>query len=706
MIVRALDGVRAARIEYPDLSDLLVQVEQPKPKPLAEKSRAITVVQPQRAQIARPRQKAKTSPRKLRVVKRGIVRSGFSWFLVCAVLSASAIGLFSVFENGRAAKAVISEQALSAGSALVQATGSLAANDTALALSQFDQASASFESVSQSLTQLSASVRTAAILLPGDPLGSADKLARAGVHVATAGRALTAVVTDFGGVDLSGSTSGSGQTLTEALTKTQPGIHTVSAELSAAAALVAEADPRGLPGDLPATLTTLQQQLPGVLEQLSTLDGLVGVLAEVAGATQARTYAVVFQNPNELRPTGGFWGQLAFVKVQKGRVEKLDVKSIYDPAGQVSSHQTPPEGLDVISEEFKLQDVNWFHDFPTSARVLLSFLSETGDPRLDGVIALNPSVVTSLLALTGPLTIDPLGLTITEDNFSEEAQYEVPDKDPERERSFFPTLAEQLLARMFSLDRAQWLELAGTLTRAVEHKDIQIFFGDAALATLPATLEADGVLPAGSDLVAPIIANVGGGKTDQYINESRLLRILVGQEYVRHELEITRRDTRTDQFKDRDNRSYLRTYVPEGAILREARGFDTDLKALVAHKCGDCEAAVGTPVVRNEKWDAASNTRQYVEEGYTVFANWITLTPGEEQTVKLVYDVPLSAISDGKILKLHIWRQSGATDIPLDLEVQSDGKTLTHVSGATRSGDKFVQRLVLERDHVIGVLLE
>ncbi|MFO0704455.1 MAG: DUF4012 domain-containing protein [Candidatus Andersenbacteria bacterium] len=662
---------------------------------------------PRPTSVARLR-KPRTQRAPLRVIRRGLVRSGLSWFLVCAVLSASAIGLFSVLEHGRAAKTTLQTQASSAEQALTAAATALGNQNPQEALAQFDKASGSFNELQSELASLSGSLRALLAVLPGDPLAAADSLAEAGLHVAAAGRALTGVVQKMSGVQL-GPTGGDKQTLTDALVAVQPDIKTVSSELTQAGTLLLNLDTRSLPQSIAQPVTALKTQLPAVLDQLRQLSGLTGVLAEVAGATTARTYAVVFQNPNELRPTGGFWGQIAFVKLQHGQVERLDIKSIYAPAGQVRSKLVPPEGLDVISKEFALQDANWYPNFATSARVLLDFLSQTGDPRLDGVIALNPRVVTDLLALTGPVKIDQLGLTVTEDTFVEEAQYEVAKKDTARDQTFFPSFAEQLLQRVFALNREQWLAVAGSLMQAVEHKDIQIFFGDATLAQLPTALGAEGSLASATtsagdgatlDIVAPVFANIGGGKTDQYVQESRQLLVEIGPSSVRHELHITRKDTRTDQFKDRANREYLRVYAPAGARLVQASGFDTDVKALLAHDCPECTSPTGVPPEEQIQWDAASNTKTYQEAGQTVFANWVTLKPGEERTLKLVFDVPTTQLVQNGQLRLLLWRQAGSADVPIDVAVSSLAQPLRYVSGGA------TQRLLLDRDHVIGVVLQ
>ncbi|MDP2587821.1 MAG: DUF4012 domain-containing protein [bacterium] len=732
---RSLDGVRRTRqrapqpaavtIDYPDLGELLAPVQvQIAPTAAAEQVQQ-AVVEPAQRSVST---KVRSRPQRLKVVRRSLVRSGFSWFIVVAILSSGAIGLFSVVEGGRAAQEELGGQAAQVQQAFAAAASAISSNQPEFALEAFESANDSFFEIQKSLDDLSTSVRTIVAVLPGDPLSSADQLAEAGIHIATAGQSLTKVMQVLGNVDLSttvdssvlagrtdlqdpdaqsAATTGSTSTgsLTDALVAVGPEIDSMARELTEAGRLIVAADTRGLPSSIAEPLKEAQRVAPGVLRELNRVTGLVSVLAELGGASRARTYAVVFQNPNELRPTGGFWGQIAFVKMQAGRVEKLDIKSIYDPAGQVQTQQQAPEGLDVISPSFALQDANWFADFATSARVLMGFLSETGDPRLDGVIALNPKVVTDLLSLTGPIDVAALDVRVSEDTFIDEAQYEVADKDPEHDQEFFPGFAENFLQQLFSLDQSKGVDVVQRFLEAVARKDVQFFFGDEQLSALPNSLGAAGALPMDGDLLAPVYANIGGGKTDQYIREGRSLDLRVMDEVVRHELTITRADTRTDQYKDRDNRSYMRIYVPEGAQLVSMSGLDTDLKALSAHTCDDCQAAYGTPLEEHVDWEPNTNTKIYDEAGHRVFANWITLGPGEERVVRVVYDVARSHVVRDGTLTLNLWRQPGSGDIPVDLTVHPDGG-VRYVTGAQLHDNLYIQRLVLDRDRVVGVLLE
>ena len=487
------------------------------------------------------------------------------------------------------------------------------------------------------------------------------------------------------------------------MAEAEPSFDTVIAETSAAADLLKNADVRVLPSDVRAKIEPLLATLPSVRQDLEQLRGLFGTLADLTGANGARRFALVFQNPNEMRPTGGFMGQFALIKVDDGRVERLDLKSIYDASGQVVSRRTAPEGLNVVSETFTLHDANWYPEFSRSTEALLSFFAETGDPNVDGVIALNPEVINNVLAVTGPLDLPNVDLRVSEDNFVEEAQYEVAEKDPARDRAFFPSFAQALFTRLLNLERDRWPELFETLLLAVMRKDMQLHFETPRAQELAENLGVSGQLPpTNSDALALVYANIGGGKTDAFIEETRSLKIEVEPQVVRHELTVTRKDTRTDQYKDKQNRQYVRLYVPKDAQLESAEGFDADIKQLVSYACEDCTPDPQSTAIDKGRWEPISNTRIYEEDGRAVFANWLKLGVGEERTFRVTYAVPRSSLDTNGFV-VALWRQPGADDIPVHVDVGAQGQ-LQHVTNATISQNRAALDLVLDRDRVVGIL--
>jgi len=98
--------------------------------------------------------------------------------------------------------------------------------------------------------------------------------------------------------------------------------------------------------------------------------GISEVLASMLGRDGLRRYLVIFQNPSELRPTGGFMGSYAELDVLHGEIQRLEVPGggTYDIQGQLTTQFIPPEPLQLIADRWEFQDSNWSPDFPKAAR--------------------------------------------------------------------------------------------------------------------------------------------------------------------------------------------------------------------------------------------------------------------------------------------------------------------------------------------------
>jgi hypothetical protein len=399
-------------------------------------------------------------------------------------------------------------------------------------------------------------------------------------------------------------------------------------------------------------------------------------------------------------------GQSALVKIQNGTVEQLRVMPIYDADGQVKTKRTAPDGLNVVSDTFSLRDANWFPDFSESAESIAAFLRETGDPKIDGVIALNAPAITELLVLTGPLFLPDLQLIVSSENFVAEAQYEVPKKEQNRDRTFFSSLTDELFSAVFKLDSTSWPLVTQVITEAILSKDIQMYFIDDDAQRVARNAAVTAELPeAGVDLLAVVAANIGGGKSDQFISEQRALTITKQETSYRHEYTAWRSLSEKDPAGS-DNRSYVRLYVPANSKVVEASGFDTGNPDLLAYSCDECVSDPRLAASLLATWNEITGLRTYQEGDWMVLAGWVTLSPGEQTTLKVVYDVPSESIQAGdNNIKVFLWRQPGTPDIEVMLKAFDENlvpQTLVVPGIGAVSEQGF--KAVLDRDKVIGIL--
>lgn len=165
--------------------------------------------------------------------------------------------------------------------------------------------------------------------------------------------------------------------------------------------------------------------LVSLREASGDIDHLLSLFLQVAGFKESKTYLVLLQNSAELRPTGGFIGSVAVASFSDGRLTNLDVEDVYTFDGQLKGHVDPPGPVrDLLGQEhWYLRDSNWDPDFlEAGSRAAWFYEKETGT-NVDGVVAINSSFITRILAATGPVDVPDYNDRITADNFYGKSLY-------------------------------------------------------------------------------------------------------------------------------------------------------------------------------------------------------------------------------------------------------------------------------------------
>ncbi|MBI1802189.1 MAG: DUF4012 domain-containing protein, partial [Chloroflexi bacterium] len=184
--------------------------------------------------------------------------------------------------------------------------------------------------------------------------------------------------------------------------------------LDAAAEMRSSIDTANLSERLTALITRVDKLLP--LMRLAIDGGLV--LPDLLGANGARSYLVVAQNEDELRPTGGFISAAGRLTVDHGKLMELEFQDSYQVDDLSKEYPEPPLPLKtyMLSGVWLFRDANWSPDFPTSAQQLAYFYTYGRGQRVDGVIALDQEMVSLLVRALSPLDIDGSDAVVTGDN--------------------------------------------------------------------------------------------------------------------------------------------------------------------------------------------------------------------------------------------------------------------------------------------------
>jgi hypothetical protein len=401
---------------------------------------------------------------------------------------------------------------------------------------------------------------------------------------------------------------------------------------------------------------TRLEELRVVLSQdLSLLASLPSIL----GYPEPKTYLFLLLNNTEIRPGGGFIGTYGIVKLADGEVESFFTDDVYALDGPAEAYlkETPPEPLRTYlrADGWFMRDANWSPDFVASAMNVERFYRlEGGKERLDGVIGVTPTVISKLLAMTGPITVD--GSTFTAGNVVDELEYKVEiafteEGIPKAQRKdIVGKLGQELLKRLFSLPLSQLSALAQVADASLKEKHLLAAFKDPSLQALSDARKWSGRLEAGDgDRLAVIDANLASLKSDPVVRRTVAYSLRPeGDSWVARAA-VTYRNTGRFTWKTTRYRTYTRFYVPIGSALLKGEG------AMLDDKLNDPQRRPGV-------WDVDEDL------GRTVFGSFVSIEPGETRTLAVEYEV-----SDAVARMIR----SGRYDLLFQKQLGTEGHGLT-----------------------------
>jgi len=559
----------------------------------------------------------------------------------------------------------------------------------------FDSAQTSFSNVEKTLGTFGSFVATTASLVNSEAK-TATTLLEAAQAIADTGSKMARV---FAGFSDRRSLEEQFALMSSILSETVPQMTSVATSLSA---LNAE----DIPVAQRAQFAQMQKMLPPFIETLQSTQDMLPVLGYMLGTSVDRRYLVVFQNDAELRPTGGFIGSFAVVDIGNGEVKKIDAPGggSYDLQGSLMQELSSPQPLHLINAKWEFQDANWSPDFPSSARKLLWFHEKSGGPTSEGVIAINVSVLESLLRLTGPIAMEEYGITLDAGNVRHELQMQVEhkyDRIENQPKKIIADLAPLVLSRVLEVVKERPLDVVSTFSDSLTKKEMQVYLRDEDMQKRVTDFGWAGEMRAtDGDYFALVHTNIAGQKTDQVISNAIEHDVTIlpnGTGTVTVRLARTHHGVKGDAFTGVRNVDYMRVYAPFGSTLIEASGFTPpsptlfDISSPTAMPDVDVAAAE-----RGLRTDEASGTTTSVELGKTVFGNWIMTDPGQQSIVTLTYQLPasvLSALEENPSLLTTIAGGDASRYVTYSL--------LTQPQSGTTHNTTFTHRVSLPRNSVV-----
>lgn len=342
---------------------------------------------------------------------------------------------------------------------------------------------------------------------------------------------------------------------------------------------------------LAARLSTQIRALTGYLDAGVRVGDVVPALL---GGEGPRRYFIGLQNEAELRGTGGLPGSFAIAVADRGtlRIVRYESAAVLRPAATNGLIDTGLDfgpgyrGLYASSGPTRsINDSNVSPNFPYAAQIWARMWQKVSGEHVDGAMAVDPTVLAYLLAVTGPTTVPGYG-PLTADNvvaLTQRDEYSIFPGYDER-KGFLVDVFRAALRRVLS-GAGDPSRLTQVLALAGKQQRIQVWSSDPATERLLEETDFAGAVPrTAQPFVAPIVNNAAAGKLDFYLQRS--------VDYVRtgcgptRDVRVTIRLTNsapstplpsyvTDRLdrnppagaKPGDNRSLLDYYATSGAQL-------------------------------------------------------------------------------------------------------------------------------------------
>jgi hypothetical protein len=430
------------------------------------------------------------------------------------------------------------------------------------------------------------------------------------------------------------------------------------------------------------------------LDPLITLmaDGLSVAedLPRLMGATSEgpKSYLVLAQNEDELRPTGGFITAVGTFLVESGRISDLTFLNSYDLDNWSKPYPAAPWQLQQYMDTsvMVLRDTSWYTNYPTAALYAETMYSYVSAQSVDGVIAFDQQFLVEILDAIGPITLEGVSYPIDSSNViaymrttktptAADLASDINDSSGMSKVIFIKEIADVLVEKIINGD-VPLENLLPALLRALNEHQLLLKIDSPSITDILARHRWDGaVRPETGDFLMVTDTNVGFNKTNVVVQSSLVYDVDLTKPAVpSSSLTVIHRNNAAavicNQAAFKPNPppgeekylitdcywNYMRVYVPSGTKLIEATPQFVPANWMIVKQ--DVAARVDN---LDEKID-----------GVQTFGTLQVIPGGESLTTSFQFAMPASIIqSDAgqSIYHLLVQKQPGTQSIPITIRV-------------------------------------
>ena len=339
--------------------------------------------------------------------------------------------------------------------------------------------------------------------------------------------------------------------------------------------------------------TELLTQLTGLAHAVRSADIATHVAPVMLGEHGPQRYLMSFQNEAESRGTGGIPGAFAIVRADHGRLsfERFESDRALGsvPRGLPTGLHFGPGFAQIFGEARPTSlyvNSNVSPNFPYAGRVWLAMWRKHTGQQLDGAMAVDPTALSYLLKVTGPVTLSN-GSKVTARNVVALTESRVYERYPKMGQTTARKAYLLRLARSVSKDilasRARTTALLKAASRAASERRLLVYSASPSVERELRNTALSGAVPrTTAPYVGLSIVNDGGNKLDYYLDRSltwrrtgcgSMRKVTVAIRLTNNAptglppYVTTRSDVHSNPTKPGDNRLEVSYYATSGALM-------------------------------------------------------------------------------------------------------------------------------------------
>ena len=441
-------------------------------------------------------------------------------------------------------------------------------------------------------------------------------------------------------------------------------------------------------------------------------------LPRLMGATSEgpKTYLILAENEDELRPTGGLVTSLGTLLMANGRISSMtfeDEDHAVNPLVDWSKpYPAAPWQLQeyMNSQVLLLRDTSWFTNYPTAALYAETLYSYVKGYSVNGVIAFDQQLLVEILSAIGPVTLDGVSEPVNSSNviaFMRAAKTPTAADLASLDRQakgFIPKLADGVMTKVFG-GEVQPDSLLTVLMQALNEHHLLIKLDNPAMNDLLASHRWDGaVRPEKGDFLMVVDTNVGFNKTNTLVQSNMIYDVdLTKPTSPIGSLSVVHRNNAAGIICKQWDKirlpgeeyypitdcywNYLRVYLPSGAKLLDANPQFIPANWMLI------------------KQDVPARVDTLDEEiaGVQAFGTLQVVPGGESALTSFRFALPATIVqsgSDQTIYHLLVQKQPGTLAEPITIRVHLPNKAVVQKvpDGAIVQGQNILFQTDLRTD--------